>query len=109
MKAQKTPVKPGDIVVLKLYTGENRIYTAVERIKRYPKSDFEYTLICDGCSFEDTGTCPCLGRVYMDTRYSGDFIIHMKRALQGHNLCQSKPLSKNSVIFKSIDKILEDL
>lgn len=105
----ETPVKPGDVVILKLCTGEIRIYTAVERIKKYPESDFRYSLICDGCSFEGTGTCPCLARVYTDTRYGEGIRIHMKRALQGHGLCQSQPLSMNRVIFKSIDKVMEEL
>ena len=105
----ETPVKPGDVVILKLCTGESRIYTAVERIKKYPESDFRYSLICDGCSFEGTGTCPCLARVYMDMRFGGKRVIYEKRELQGHSLCQSQPLSKNRVIFKSIDKVMEEL
>ena len=104
----ETPIKPGDVVILKLCTGENRIYAAVERTKPH-HSDFMFSVICDGCSFEGTGTCPFLARVYTDTRYNGDFIIHKKRALEDHCLCQSQILGGNKVIFKSVDKILEEL
>jgi hypothetical protein len=105
----ETQVKPGDVVILKLCTGESKIYKAVERIKKHPESDLGFSVICDGCSFEGTGTCPFRARVYTDTRYSGDFVIHMKRALEDHCLCQSQLLGGNKVIFKSVDTILEDL
>jgi hypothetical protein len=105
----ETPVKPGDVVILKLCTGENRIYKAVERIKKHPESDFMFSVICDGCSFEGTGTCPFLARAYTYTRYVEGIRIHMKRALEDRCLCQSQLLGGNKVIFKSVDKILEDL
>lgn len=107
-EGSETPVKPGDVVILKLSTGENRIYTAVPRSKQY-HSDFRFSVICDGCSFEGTGTCPFLASVCTDIMYAGKRAVHKKRAIQEHCLCQSQILGGNKVIFKSVDNIMENL
>lgn len=107
-EGSETPVKPGDVVILKLCTGEHRIYTAVPRTKPN-HSDFRVSVICDGCSFEGTGTCPFRAKVYTDTHYGGKRLVHEKRALEDRCLCQSQLLGGNKVIFKSVDKVMEEL
>ena len=104
-KDSLSPLKPGDVVILRLHGG-NTITYIVNTLMSATLWDNR----CRGCAFAGKGvTCPTVSRLVIDIKHRGRRVGAGTRKILRRVLCQANAYSLPRIIFKSVDTILEDL